>query len=376
MCVFYYNSKSLYHIEKPKGRTKVYMKMEEDHGIECSKTCPFDQNEDEEESEDNTKVYKQKDGGSSSNSTVEENEKKPSVRPYVRSKMPRLRWTPDLHIRFIHAVERLGGQDRATPKLVLQLMSIKGLNISHVKSHLQMYRSKKIDDSGKVITDHRHVMEGGDQNIYNLSQLPMLQSFSQRHNSTMRYGHAFLSGHQNWMLSPYTRRSAIDKSSQEYVSAAERIYRSNYNHSGNRARHGSIFSELKDEFRSLYNHEPGRCQSRISTLEFNPLQQLHTEFREETSQINSSIPLDVNKSMGLQKRAMEKRKASDCELDLNLSLGFSSKNDESQRGLEDNEDDSNLSLSLYSPSSSKFSRSKEHGNAKNARRASTLDLTM
>ncbi|XP_075106472.1 uncharacterized protein LOC107783752 isoform X2 [Nicotiana tabacum] len=33
------------------------------------------------------------------------------VRPYVRSKMPRLRWTQDLHRRFVHAVETLGGED-------------------------------------------------------------------------------------------------------------------------------------------------------------------------------------------------------------------------------------------------------------------------
>ncbi|XP_061984153.1 protein PHR1-LIKE 3-like [Populus nigra] len=65
------------------------------------------------------------------------------VRPYVRSKMPRLRWTPDLHHCFVHAVERLGGEDRATPKMVLQIMDVEDLTISHVKSHLQMYRSMK-----------------------------------------------------------------------------------------------------------------------------------------------------------------------------------------------------------------------------------------
>jgi len=33
-----------------------------------------------------------------------------AVRPYNRSKVPRLRWTPDLHRRFVHAIHRLGGQ--------------------------------------------------------------------------------------------------------------------------------------------------------------------------------------------------------------------------------------------------------------------------
>lgn len=35
-----------------------------------------------------------------------------TVRPYIRSKAPRLRWTPDLHHCFVHAVESLGGEER------------------------------------------------------------------------------------------------------------------------------------------------------------------------------------------------------------------------------------------------------------------------
>ncbi|ANM67979.1 Myb-like DNA-binding domain protein [Arabidopsis thaliana] len=73
--------------------------------------------------------------------------KNPIVRSYVRSKVPRLRWNSDLHNSFVQAVEQLGGENRATPKMVLQLMDVRGLTISHVKSHLQMYRGMKLEES-------------------------------------------------------------------------------------------------------------------------------------------------------------------------------------------------------------------------------------
>ncbi|XP_037456426.1 transcription factor HHO1-like [Triticum dicoccoides] len=63
------------------------------------------------------------------------------VRQYNRSDEPRMRWTEELHRQFIEAVDCLGGQDEATPKRILQLMGAKGVSISQVKSHLQMYRS-------------------------------------------------------------------------------------------------------------------------------------------------------------------------------------------------------------------------------------------
>lgn len=153
-----------------------------------------------------------------------------ATRRYNRSKVPRLRWTSELHRNFVRAVDCLGGQDstfcsclltshakhacihtymslvwcplyislsssakmalgsfmcslrgrcrlhaEATPKLILQLMDVGGLTIAHVKSHLQVSRSVRalllIFTQRCTRTGYNHDQE---LQLLKLTRLPLL----------------------------------------------------------------------------------------------------------------------------------------------------------------------------------------------------------
>ncbi|KAL3850981.1 hypothetical protein ACJIZ3_012863 [Penstemon smallii] len=86
---------------------------------------------------------------------------------------PRLRWTADLHERFIDAVTQLGGPSSQHSfslsffnfffffLAIMRTMGVKGLTLFHLKSHLQKYRLGKQSgkEFGEVSKDGSYLMD-------------------------------------------------------------------------------------------------------------------------------------------------------------------------------------------------------------------------
>ncbi|KAK8962237.1 putative transcription factor GLK1 [Platanthera guangdongensis] len=79
---------------------------------------------------------RRKDGGGE----VEKEEERQSLVPVGPNRKHRRCWSPDLHRKFLNALEALGGSHLATPKQIREMMKVDSLTNDEVKSHLQKYR--------------------------------------------------------------------------------------------------------------------------------------------------------------------------------------------------------------------------------------------
>ncbi|CAA6669862.1 unnamed protein product [Spirodela intermedia] len=60
---------------------------------------------------------------------------------------PRLRWTVELHDRFVDAVNQLGGPDKATPKTIMRVMGVKKFRLGK-QPHKELNDHNSAKDAG------------------------------------------------------------------------------------------------------------------------------------------------------------------------------------------------------------------------------------
>lgn len=72
-------------------------------------------------------------------------------------------WSPELHRRFVNALQQLGGSQVATPKQIRELMKVDGLTNDEVKSHLQKYRlhTRRLPATATTTPNQQVVLMGG-----------------------------------------------------------------------------------------------------------------------------------------------------------------------------------------------------------------------
>ena len=264
--------------------------------------------------------------------------------------------------------------------------------------------------------DPRLLVETGDRNVYNLSQIPMLQGYNPSQTSTFRhiychqhytsnslkcafriaqlntvlssfnrygYGDASLAIYENMVKRPCPNRSSADEPGAEFCGSklTERTHgtNSNINWSHNMLQVDcSSFNEPstnkvhepKHKFFSIGGNESLCTQIKMSQDDLHQMQPSAQELMPNNKMTANQMELNSLK-----------RKASDTDIDLNLSLKLSSRISGDDRGsMVDHEIDSNLSLSLCSQSSSSYlssrlRKSQDHSKEQ-GERARTLDLTI
>lgn len=86
-----------------------------------------------------------------------------SCGPRANRKKMKVDWTPELHKKFVQAVDQLG-VDQAIPSKILELMKVEGLTRHNVASHLQKYRMHR-----------RHILPKEDDHRWSHPREPVQQ---------------------------------------------------------------------------------------------------------------------------------------------------------------------------------------------------------
>ncbi|KAA8545903.1 hypothetical protein F0562_020646 [Nyssa sinensis] len=87
----------------------------------------------------------------------------PQPQQQSASRKQRRCWSPELHRRFVNALQQLGGSQAATPKQIRELMQVDGLTNDEVKSHLQKYRlhTRRLPSAATTPANQSVVVLGG-----------------------------------------------------------------------------------------------------------------------------------------------------------------------------------------------------------------------
>ncbi|KAJ0258675.1 Homeodomain-like superfamily protein [Hirschfeldia incana] len=149
-------------------------------------------------------------------------------------------------------------------------MNVKGLCIAHVKSHLQMYRSKKTDDANQG--DQGFSFEHGGGYTCNLGQLPMLQSFCRRPSTSFgRYGGDSWTDHRRQVYpSPWRGLTARDST---------------------RTRQTLFSSQSGERFRGVSNYIR---DDKNKTISFQ--NDSHDEAAQENNGVGEAVPSSIHRS--------------------------------------------------------------------------------